>query len=78
MTLEQAQKIQKLCNKIDEIEQTIKDINNCCCIDLNIMKSLILEDSTTIRILKGSKVYNHIIQGYKEERDVLIKKLNDM
>ena len=78
MTLQKAQEIQKLCNKIDEIEQTITDINDCCYIDLNIMNSLILEDPTTVRILKGSKVYNHIIQGYKEERDALIKKLNDM
>lgn len=78
MTLQKAQEIQKLCNKIDEIEQTITDINDCCYIDLNITKSLHFEDPTVVRALKGSKVYNHIIQGYKEERDVLIKKLNDM
>lgn len=78
MTLEKAREIQKLCNKIDEIEQKIKDINDCCYIDLNIMKSLHFDNATTVRALKGSKVYNHIIQGYKEERDALIKKLNDM
>lgn len=78
MTLEKAREIQKLCNKIDEIEQTIKDINDCCYIDLNIMKSLHFEDPTIVRVLKRSKIYNHIIQGYKEERDALIKKLNDM
>jgi hypothetical protein len=42
------------------------------------VKSLILEDPVIVRACKGSKVYNHIIQGYKEERDALIKKLNDM
>lgn len=78
MTLQKAREIQKLCNKIDEIEQTIKDINDCCYIDLNITKSLYFEDPTTVRVLKGSKVYDHIIQGYKEKRDALIKKLNDM
>lgn len=78
MTLEKAREIQKLCNKIDEIEQTIKDINDSCYIDLNIMKSLHFDNTTTVRALKGSKVYAHIIQGYKEKRDALIKKLNDM
>lgn len=78
MNLEKAQEIKKLCDKISEIEQTIKDIHDCCYIDLNIMKSLHFEDPITVRVLKGSKVYNHIIQGYKEERDALIKKLNDM
>ena len=78
MNLEKAQEIKKLCDKISEIEQTIKDIHDCCYIDLNIMQSLILEDPVIVRVCKGSKVYNHIIQGYKEERDKLIKKLNDM
>ena len=78
MTLEEAQKIKKICDKINDIEQTIKEIHDCCYIDLNIIKSLHFDNATTVRALKGSKVYNHIIQGYKEERDELIRKLNNM
>ena len=78
MTLEKAQEIQKLCNQIDKIEQTIKYIHDCCYINVNIIKDFYTEDSENVRVLKGSKVYNHIIQGYKEERDNLIRKLNDM
>ena len=45
MTLEKAQEIQKLCNQIDKIEQTIKYIHDCCYINVNIVKDFYTEDS---------------------------------
>ena len=77
MTLEKARKIQKLCNKIDKIEQNIEELNNCAYIQIHIRKAFVSETNQN-RVYKNSRTYSHILQAYKEERDALIKKLNDM
>lgn len=79
MTLERAQQIKTICDKINEIEQKIEEIEDCSYIKIKVVKNPFyeeIEDST--KIYSSSIIYNHIIQGYKEERDALIKKLNDM
>ena len=79
MTLQKAQEIKMICDEINKIEQKIEEIEDCSYIEIKVVKNPFyeeIEDST--KIYSISKVYNHIIQGYKEERDALIKKLNDM
>ena len=79
MTLQKAQEIKMICDKINEIEQKIKEIEDCSYIEIKVVKNPFyeeIEDST--KIYSRSRIYNHILQGYKEERDALIKKLNDM
>ena len=79
MTLDKAQQIKIICNKIDEIEQEIKEIEDCSYIEIKVVKNPFyeeIEDST--KIYRHSRIYNHILQGYKEGRDELIRKLNNM
>lgn len=79
MKLQKAQEIKMICDKINEIEQKIKEIEDCSYIEIKVVKNPFyeeIEDST--KIYRSSRIYNHILQGYKEERDALIKKLNDM
>lgn len=77
MTLEKAREIQNLCNKIDEIEQKIKEIEDCSYIEIKVVKSPFyeeLEDFT--KIYKNSRIYDHILQAYKEDRSNLITELD--
>lgn len=76
MTLEKAQEIKKICDRIEDIEQMIERIENCSYIDMTIIA--LYNESISTRIRKDNKVYKHIIQAYKEDRDSLIRKLNDM
>ena len=76
MTLEKARKIQKLCNEIDEIEQKIKELENCSYIDINIVKAF--EDPKMVKTYKNSNIYSHILQAYKEDRNSLITELDLM
>ena len=76
MTLEKACEIQKLCNKIDEIEQKIKELEDCSYIDINIVKPF--EEPRIVKTYKNSRTYSHILQAYKEDRDELIRELNGM
>lgn len=79
MTLDKAQQIKIICNKIDEIEQEIKEIEDCSYIEIKVVKNPFyeeIEDST--KIYRNSRIYNHILQGCKEGRDELIRKLNNM
>lgn len=75
MTLEKAQKIKKICDKIAETEQKIKDLNDCSY--LNIVISHPFHEKTE-KIYKSDRVYKYIVQSYKEDRDALIRELNDM
>jgi hypothetical protein len=79
MTLQKAEEIKMICNKIDEIEREIKEIEDCSYIEIKVVKNPFyeeIEDST--KIYRNSRIYNHILQGYKESRDKLIRKINDM
>ena len=79
MILQKAQEIKMICDKINEIEQEIKEIEDCSYIEIKVVKNPFyeeIEDST--KIYRNSRIYNHILQGFKEGRDELIKKLNDM
>ena len=79
MTLQKAQEIKIICDKINDIEQEIKEIEDCSYIEIKVVKNPFyeeIEDST--KIYRKSRIYNHILQAYKEGRDELIKKLNNM
>ena len=78
MNLEKAQEIKKICNRIDDIEQMIERIENCSYIDMTIINSPLYNESLSTRIHKDNRVYKHIIQSYKEDRDALIREINDM
>ena len=79
MTLQKAQEIKMICDKINEIEQKIKEIEDCSYIEIKVVKNPFYEDiEDSTKIYSHSRIYNHILQGHKEERDALIKKLNDM
>ena len=73
MTLQKAQEIKMICDEINKIEQKIEEIEDCSYIEIKVVKNPFYEE-----IEDSTKIYNHILQGYKEERDALIKKLNDM
>lgn len=79
MTLQKAQEIKMICDKINEIEQKIKEIEDCSYIEIKVVKNPFyeeIEDST--KIYRSSRAYKHLIQAYKEDRDALIRELNDM
>lgn len=79
MTLQKAQEIKKLYDKIEDIEQKIEEIKNCSYIEIKVIKNPFYEEiEETHKIFKESREYKHIIQAYKENRDALIRKLNDM
>ena len=79
MTLQKAQEIKIICDEINKIEQKIKEIEDCSYIEIKVVKSPFYEDiEDSTKIYRNSKIYNYILQGYKEERNALIKKLNDM
>ena len=79
MTLQKAQEIKIICDKINEIEQEIKEIEDCSYIEIKVVKSPFYEDiEDSTKIYRSSRIYNHILQGYKEGRDELIRKLNNM
>lgn len=77
MTLEKAREIQKLCNKIDEIEQNIEELNDCAHIEIHIIKAFDPESKQT-KVYKSSNIYSHILQAYKEDRNSLITELDLM
>ena len=74
MNLEKAQKIKRICNKIDEIENKLNEITNCSYMELYIVKNP-LDDPTPVKIYKKSKVFNAIIEGYIADRESLITDL---
>ena len=76
MTLEKAQQIKKICDKIAETEQKIKDLEDCSYVDINIVFPF--EASKPLKIYKKSRIHKYIIQAYKEDRDALISELNDI
>jgi hypothetical protein len=77
MTLQKAQEIKKLCNKIEEIEQKIEEIKDCSYIEIKVVKSPFYEDIEDFtKIYRNSRIYDRISQGYKEERDSLITELD--
>lgn len=76
MTLEKAREIQKLCDEIDEIEQKIKELEDCSYIDINIVKAF--EEPKIVKTYKSSNIYSHILQAYKEDRNSLITELDLM
>ena len=80
MTLEKAQQIKKICDKIEEIEQNIEKLNNCSYIEINMIKATekLMEEPTSIRFYKNSRIYSHILQAYKEDRNSLITELDLM
>lgn len=75
MTLEKAQKIKKICDKIAETEQKIKELNDCSHVDITICGQVYNQN---IKIYKNSRIHKYLIQAYKEDRDALIRELNDM
>ena len=80
MTLEKAREIQKICNKIDEIEQNIEELNNCSYVEINMIKATeeLMAEPTSIRVYKSSNIYSHILQAHKEDRNSLITELDLM
>ena len=79
MTLQKAIEIKKICDEINKIEQKIEEIEDCSYIEIKVVKNPFyeeIEDST--KIYSSSRIYNHILQGYKEDRDKLIRQINDM
>ena len=79
MNLEKAQEIKKICDKIEEKEQKIKELENCSYIEIKVIKNPFFEETEeTHKIFKESRSYKHLIQAYKEDRDALIRKLNDI
>lgn len=76
MNLEKAQKIKKLCDEIAEIEQEIKELEDCSYIDINIVKPF--ADPKIVKTYKSSNIYSHILQAYKEDRNSLITELDLM
>lgn len=80
MTLEKAREIQKICNKIDEIEQNIEELNNCSYVEINMIKATeeLMAEPTSIRVYKNSRIYSHILQAYKEDRNGFITELDLM
>lgn len=79
MTLQKAQEIKMICDKINEIEQKIKEIEDCSYIEIKVVKSPFYEDIEDFtKIYRNSRIYDHILQGYKEERNALIRELNNM
>ena len=79
MTLQKAQEIKIICDRINEIEQEIKEIEDCSYIEIKVVKSPFYEDiEDSTKIYRNSRIYDHILQGYKEERNSLITELDLM
>ena len=79
MNLEKAQEIKMICDKIEEKAQKIRELENCSYIEIKVVKNPFFEEiEETHKIFKESRAYKHIIQAYKEDRNALIRKLNEM
>ena len=79
MTLEKAQEIKNLYDKIENIEKMIEQIENCSYIEIKVIKNPFYEEiEDTHKIFRESRARKHLIQAYKEDRDALIRKLNDI
>lgn len=75
MTLEEALKVKKICDKITDIDFKIKQLNECSTIDITIHGDVY---DHNVKVYKTSRIHKYIIQAYKEERNALIRELNDM
>lgn len=79
MTLQKAQEIKMICDEINKIEQKIKELEDCSYIEVKIIKNPFYEEiEDPFKIYRSSRAYEHLIQAYKEDRDALIRELNNM
>lgn len=77
MTLEKAYGIKKLCDKIDDIDKTIQEIESCAYIELNVLSSDI-NTPKTIKVYKEDDMYKNILYTFKTKRDNIIKEINNI